>query len=867
VHAVAAALFLAGLMFGAIWPVRAGQEGQISSVGREPGAFEPGQLLVKFRAGVPVASAESAPGRYDAEHVKTLYGGGVQLWRVPVGDEVKISEQLSLDPRIEYAEPNYRVYAADSVPNDPSFGKQWAHSIMHSPAGWDLATGDGTVTIAILDTGIDRGHPDLQARIVGGRDWIDDDNDPRDLNGHGTHVAGIAAAVTNNGVGVAGMDWQARIMPIRVLDEEGNGSVAVLREGIEWAWEHGAHLLNLSLGLYVYSDTLQDAIVTAHNQGVLIVAAMGNDGVGDPFYPAAYEEVLAVAATGPTDVQTSYSNFGNHCDVAAPGGTDLAGIYSTMPTYPVWMTTQQSYVPGYDYVYGTSQATPYVTGLAALIWAQDRSLSAAEVESTIKATSKDLGAPGWDVNYGYGRVDALAALRVHSVPVAPVLAPISNADGDGTYVVDWNDVPYATSYLLQEADNPQFSAPEEHGNLLASQLQMAGRAAGIWYYRVRARNAYGAGPWSNSQMTVVRPEAPELSLVPDPSLPDEYLLTWSASNGATGYRLEEAGSESFVGPTTRYRGEALFYHVSGQPGGTWFYRVVAYHRAIEGLPSNVMSITVPEAALPPPELEPIDNEDRDGEYLVSWLGVGGALTYTLEESADPYFSAPVAIFAGPEQQTSVVGQAQGRWYYRVRAAGQAGRSPWSQTESTLVPDLAYLPLVFHNYVRPGLVNGGFEGGPVGWDQYSQSGLSLILNSTSLAPVPAHSGAWAARLGTDNDPISYIQQKFAVPEDLPFLHYWYWIDSADVCGFDVAKLRVNGNLVKLFYLCVSENTGRWVETAVNLGSYGGQTVTLQVRVETDSGLESNLFLDDFTFEENAPVVKQGRAPMAEAQSGR
>ncbi len=851
-QAVTAALLLFGLMLGAVWPVVAQPTAQPGHVGDRAGEFRPGELLVKFRAGVSASSVQNAPRRYDADYVETLYGGDIQLWRVPDGEELRVSEQLNADPQIEHAEPNYRVYAMDTVPNDPSYGKQWAHNVMRSPSAWDLATGAATITIAILDTGIDGGHPDLRARLVGGYDAVDGDSNPVDLNGHGTHVAGIAAAVTNNGVGVAGMDWQARIMPIRVLEEDGGGYVEDLVEGINWARLHGAEVLNLSLGTYADSTFLRDAVAQAHAAGRLVVAAMGNENTSARVYPAAYDQVLAVAATGPADTRAPYSNFGSHCDVAAPGGAmtylhDPAGIYSTMPTYAVWMTTNEGYFNSYDYVHGTSEAVPYVAGLAGLIWAMDPALTAGQVQNTIKSTAKDLGAPGWDPYYGRGRIDPLAALRAHSPPVAPILGPIDNADGNGAYLLDWNDVPYATSYTVEEARNPSFTPATRYEGLLMSQYQATGRGGGAWYYRVRGRNSYGDGAWSNRGMTVVRPEPPVLSLVPDPGNADEYRLDWEAAAGGTGYRLEEAGSESFTNPTIRYRGSMLHYNVTGQPGGTWHYRVLAYNSAGDSGPSNPVSVTVPPPVLPAPMLEPIDNQDGDGQYWVSWQAVTGTLAYTLEESADPYFSAPTVIYSGPDLLALVSGQSRGRWTYRVRALGPGeARSPWSEARSAVVPFYTYLPLVVRNYFRGELANGDFEDGPMGWTEYSSSGLPLILNSASLGPVPPHSGTWAARLGRSHDPLSSIEQRVKVPVDRPLLRYWHWVDSADECGFDVASVRVDGALVRVYDLCKSKNTGGWVEVAVNLSSYGGQTVTLQIRVEADSSLESSLYVDDVSF---------------------
>ena len=863
--------------------------------------FVPGQAIVRFKDGSG-ASAERAiamgmaltAGGAEREMLLTFdetdtqagvyrsLGVTKRLSSAKTDDATLTGKMNTLDiikalrkrADVLFADPNYILHHYATEPNDQYYPLQWHYPQINLPLAWDLATGSADVIVAVVDTGVLMNHPDLAGQLTDtGYDFISDagisndgdgiDADPDDPGDnatagassfHGTHCAGTIAAATNNKVdggfdgGVAGVSWNARIMPIRVLGEDGDGTVDDLAAGISWAVDQGAWLLNLSLGTYEDSTPVRDAIVYAHTNGVLVVAAMGNDNTGDRFYPAAYEEeVLAVAATGPNDARAPYSNFGDYCDVAAPGGTELAAIYSTMPTYPVWKTKVEGHSTWYDYVYGTSQATAYVTGLAALIWAKDLSLSAAQVQTTIEATAKDLGTPGWDPSYGYGRIDPLAALQAHTAPLAPVLAPISNAAGASAYLIDWSDVPFAATYTLQEADNPLFSAPNRYEDLLSSQLQVTGRVGGTWYYRVRATNSYGASPWSGTQLTTVRPAAPVLSPIPNSGNLDEYQLNWSAVVGATGYRLEESDDGTFADPTTRYQGDALHYDVTGQPGGAWSYRVVAYNGAGDGPPGNVESTLVSPPALLAPDLNPIDNEDGDSEYLVSWSSVGQELTYTLEQGADAYFSTPVVILSGPEQQASIVGQSRGRWYYRVRASDQAGKSPWSQARSAVVPFLVLFPEIARNYAPSGLLNGGFENGSVGWVQSSVKGLPLILNATALAPVAPHSGTWAARLGREHDPVSYIEQRVTVPPDRPFLHYWYWIASVDECGFDVASVRVNDALSRFYYLCKSTSTGQWLEAVINLGSYSGQTVSLRLRVEADLVLESNLYVDDFSFE--------------------
>ena len=389
--------------------------------------YKPGEILVKFHTDVRSADAGALRQDVQGAFMRTLYASPVELWQVPAGAEQAAVDQLNADPRVEIAELNVR-YQALGAPNDPRFSSQWAHDIMNSEDAWEYTTGSAGVVIAVLDSGIDSSHPDLSGKVVAGWDFVDDDSTPNDQNGHGTHVAGIAAASTNNGIGVAGMSWQAQVMPVRVLDNTGSGYNSDILDGITWAASHGADIINLSLGGTTYSSIMQTAVNSAHSGGSLVVAAMGNCRVmvgscpstNPTMYPAAYNNVMAVAATDPADHYTSYSQYGAHCDVAAPGGEmtayhDPNGILSTMPTSPVFLTVNYGYSTGYDQLQGTSQAAPYVSGLAALVWALAPTLSNDQVQSLIEQAAEDLGPTGWDPNYGYGRIDALAALKLLTV--------------------------------------------------------------------------------------------------------------------------------------------------------------------------------------------------------------------------------------------------------------------------------------------------------------------------------------------------------------------------------------------------------------------------------------------------------------------
>jgi len=329
------------------------------------------------------------------------------------------------DPAVEYAELDYLISVA-IIPSDPRWENQWAPAKIGAPAAWEITTGSEEIVIAVLDTGVKLDHPDLAATVwtnpgeipANGLDddqngKVDDvhgwhfyhqcsgseclpfeDDDLRDDNGHGTHVAGIAAAETDNQVGIAGISWGAQLMPVKVLDEYGGGWYSDVIAGIVYAADNGADVVNLSLGGEESSQALQEAVDYSHAQGVLLIAATGNTG-GTVLYPAACDHVLGVGATDVNDVRPGFSNYGPETDVVAPG----VSIYSTWP----WLD-------GYWHKSGTSMAAPHAAGLAALIWSARPDLSNDQVAQAISRTALDLGAPGWDEFYGWGRIDAYQAL-------------------------------------------------------------------------------------------------------------------------------------------------------------------------------------------------------------------------------------------------------------------------------------------------------------------------------------------------------------------------------------------------------------------------------------------------------------------------
>jgi hypothetical protein len=440
---------------------------------------------------------------------------------------------------------------------------------------------------------------------------------------------------------------------------------------------------------------MQEAINTARNSGLLFVAAMGNLGTNVTFYPAGLDNVLAVAATDRSDVRAPYSNTGSHCDIAAPGGYIPIdnGIYSTMPTYPVYMTTSYSYDLNYDHLHGTSMATPFVAGLAALIWSRDPGLTPDEVQQIIETTAVDLGVPGKDPLYGWGRIDAAAAVKA-TVPInPPFLQAIANPDGDGNYLVEWGIVANAASYSLQEDDNPGFTSPKLVYQGAGTQTNLSGRSPGYWYYRVRAENAVDISDWSQTRAAGVLPGTPALQLTSGKVL-DEYQLSWTQVAGADAYLLQESAQITFSLPSTRYLGPSLSYAVTGQPGGEWFYRVAAVNEVGTGLWStSVISTVVPAPAFPAPVLLAITNPNRNESFTIQWSDVDDADSYSLEASLDMYFSDPTPVYSGTLTTLQMQADNGGNWYFRVRAIGDAGRSAWSLPQSTFVYHRIRLPLI------------------------------------------------------------------------------------------------------------------------------------------------------------------------------
>ncbi len=376
----------------------------------------PGEILVGFVDEVDEYLITSLGGSIVQEFTKI----NTVLVSVPIGSEDDFIDAILSNKKVKFAERN-SYYTSFYTPSDPNYGNQWHYDRIRAPEAWDITKGSSSIIVAVVDTGIDYNHPDLNdnmwkdANGFYGYDFVNDDNDPMDDNGHGTHVAGTIAAEMDNNLGGTGVAPNVKLMAVKVLDTDGYGSWDDIARGIIYAADNGAHIINLSLGGYVYSGTLENAVNYAHSKGCLLIAAAGNDDRNEVAYPAKFPTVVAVSAIDYNNNPSKFgpgkgTNYGPEIELCAPGGGDLdgdrvldsinEGVYSTE-----WDDT-------YSYLYwGTSMATPHVSGTAALLWSMRPDWSSGMIRALLRKTADDLGVKGWDQYYGFGRVNAYSALK------------------------------------------------------------------------------------------------------------------------------------------------------------------------------------------------------------------------------------------------------------------------------------------------------------------------------------------------------------------------------------------------------------------------------------------------------------------------
>ncbi len=432
-----------------------------------------GEVLVKFKMGIADYQMAEIHDRLGTE-VVSIHRGGVKRLKLPPGtDEQALVSQLENDPGVEYAELN-TICHAFMTPNDPYYSYQWHFPKINMPQAWDISTGSGVI-VGILDSGIAYENytipsyeldtvqsgvtqyvlaPELDGTsFVAGYDFINNDSHPNDNGAHGTHVSGTVAQVTNNSAGVAGMAFDCSLMPVKVLDYSGSGTAQSLADGLYWAADNGAQVINMSLGWvpgYNPGPTVANAITYAYDAGVVLLGSTGNAGANQVSYPAAYPEVIAVGATRYDDARPSYSQYGSDIEICAPGGDmdvdqngDTYGDGVLQMTFtghdpgpPEQLSDPTDF--GYWFYDGTSMACPHAAALVAMMIANGQT-GIESIRTILHETVVDLGTAGWDQYYGHGRIDAYAALTYGGTP--PVAEFSRNpASGCAPLTVDFTDL-------------------------------------------------------------------------------------------------------------------------------------------------------------------------------------------------------------------------------------------------------------------------------------------------------------------------------------------------------------------------------------------------------------------------------------------
>ncbi|MFB0526344.1 MAG: S8 family serine peptidase [bacterium] len=397
------------------------------------------EILVKFKPGVKVKTINEINEELEGRIRKKIEKIDVYCIKILSRETVlEMIEKYEKNPNVEYAEPNY-IRKAYIIPDDPgcqgSPPPQWGIFKIKAPQGWETETGASSIIIGIVDSGVNYNHVDLNDHIWTNDDSLGDgidndvngkvddyrgwdfvgsdymspveDNDPMDVVDHGTYCAGIASAETDNTIGMAGVSWNSKIMVVRVLDDSGYSDDSIIAPGIRYAADEGADIINLSLGGAGSSTTLENAVNYAFNKGCVLAAASGNDNESSVNYPAAYDNVIAVGATNVDDERCDVSDWGYDLEGKPQGSNYGAELDVVAPGHNIYSTSLGGV---YGYPYGTSMAAPFVSGLAALIWSHNPTLTNVDVRDNIVSSVDDIGSNGWDAYTGYGRINAEEAL-------------------------------------------------------------------------------------------------------------------------------------------------------------------------------------------------------------------------------------------------------------------------------------------------------------------------------------------------------------------------------------------------------------------------------------------------------------------------
>ena len=533
-------------------------------IGRNPATVLPSGQTIEVPAqaidNLPVLEA-AISGGFVSNEIIVKFKGDVKPFRVVKVSEGKVGEKIKEFKKradVEYAEPNYIAYAL-MVPNDPYYKYQWhldnsVYGGIQMQKAWDVSAGAG-VTVAVVDTGIRKGTDLANTCFVPGYDFVNSDSDPIDDNGHGTHVAGTVAQSTNNGIGVAGVAYKSCLMPVKVLNSQGSGTYAQVADGIYYAADEGAKVINMSLGGDSDSATLKDAVAYAYNKGVTVVAAAGNNGEGGaPSYPAAYDNyVIAVGATQYDETRAPYSTTGSYLDLVTPGGNTSvdqnADGYGDGVLQQTFQKTGKRISWGYYFFQGTSMAAPHVSGVSALLIAKGNATTPDNIRTALQETAEDKGTAGRDDSYGWGLVDANAALQWTAGPPDIEVPVITGATGNTTgttgepvtisaTITDNVGVTNAIVYYTPIAgtETTVSMTKDPASNVWSANVPVASNKVGTITYYIKAKDAVGneaKDPLTDSySITITDNDSPIANAGPDQSVVVNTTVTLNGSGSS-----------------------------------------------------------------------------------------------------------------------------------------------------------------------------------------------------------------------------------------------------------------------------------------------------------------------------------------------